>query len=181
MWGRKKPDERQAAMPEPKNLQENEPAKPSVASSRGNAQVNERAVGPTGAMKSSVAARLGANLRIKGEITGSEDLMIDGTFEGLVLLDEGKLTIGPTARVTADIVATEVAVSGNLKGNVRAKNRIEIKKDGSVTGDLTTPQILIEDGAFFQGSIEIDGSVEKGTPKSASSQAASTSTPPKVA
>jgi cytoskeletal protein CcmA (bactofilin family) len=178
MWGRKKPDERPAAMPEPKNWQGNQPAEPSVASSQGNAQLNERAVGPTGATKNSVAARLGANLHMKGEITGSEDLMIDGTFEGLVLLDEGKLTIGPTARVKADIVAAEVAVSGNLEGNVRAKNRIEIKKDGSVTGDLTTPQILIEDGAFFKGSIEID---EKGTHKSASSGAASTSTPPKVA
>src|SRR5207244_11238860 len=103
------------------------------------------------------------------------------TCEGIVVRDQGKLTVEPTARVTTEIVASEVAVSGNLKGNVRAKNRIEIKKDGSVTGDLTTPQILIEDGAFFQGSIEIDGSVEKGTPKSASSQAASTSTPPKVA
>src|SRR5207247_9902886 len=106
MWGRKKPDERQAAMPEPKNLQENEPAKPSVASSRANAQVNERAVGPTGAMKSSVAARLGPNLRIKDEITGSEVLMIDGTFEGLVQLDERKMTIGLTERMSAEIVTT---------------------------------------------------------------------------
>ena len=180
MWFRKKPAGRQAAMPKPKNLQGNPRAEPPVASSQRNAQVNERAVGPTGAMKHSVAARLGANLHLKGEITGSEDLRIDGTFEGLVLLDGGKLTIGPTAKVTADIVAAEVAVSGNLKGNVRAKNRIEIKKDGSVTGDLTTPQILIEDGAFFKGSIEIE-SVEKGTQTSASPQAAPTSTPPDAA
>ena len=180
MWRRKKPAERQAAMPQPKNLQRNQPAEPPVASSQGSAQVNERAVAPTVAMKDSVAARLGANLHLKGEITGSEDLRIDGTFEGLVLLDEGKLTIGPTARVRADIVAGEVAVSGNLTGNVRAKSRIEIKKDGSVTGDLTTPQILIEDGAFFKGSIEIDGSVEKGTHTSASPQATPTSTPPNV-
>src|SRR5437667_10604033 len=96
MWGRKKPDERQAAMPEPKNLQENEPAKPSVASSRGNAQVNERAVGRTGAMKSSVAARLGAYLRIRGERTGREHLMIAGTFGGLVGPEGGK----PTTRAT---------------------------------------------------------------------------------
>ena len=100
-----------------------------------------------------VAARLGANLHVKGEITGSEDLVIEGTFEGLVQLDEGKLTVETTAKVTADIVAAEVVVSGNVKGNVRAKNRIEIKRDGSVTGDLTTPQILIEDGAFFKGWI----------------------------
>lgn len=107
-----------------------------------------------------LAARLGANLHMKGEITGSEDLVIEGMFEGLIQLDEGNLTIGPKAKVTADIVATEVVVCGNLKGNVRAKNRIEIKRDGSLTGDLTTAQILIEDGANFKGSIEIKKSVE---------------------
>ena len=181
MWFRKKPAQRQAAMPKPKNLQGNQRAAASVASSQGNAHVHERAVGSTGAIKDSVAARLGANLHLKGEITGSEDLRIDGTFEGLVLLEGRKLTIGPTAKVRADIVAAEVAVSGNLTGNVRAKTRIEIKKDGSVTGDLTTPQILIEDGAFFKGSIEIDGSVEKGTHTNASQQAAPASTRPNVA
>lgn len=128
-----------------------------------------------------LAARLGANLHVKGEITGSEDLVIEGAFEGLVQLDEGRLTIGTTAKVTADIVAAEVVVSGNVKGNVRAKNRIEIKRDGSVTGDLTTPQILIEDGAFFKGSIEVERTMEKEAYKSALSRAASTSTPPKAA
>lgn len=106
-------------------------------------------------------ARLGAELLMKGEIADSEDLAIEGTFEGLVQLDKGRLTIGTTAKVTADIVASEVVVCGNLKGNVRAKNRIEIKRDGSLTGDLRTPQILIEDGANFKGSIEIDRSGEK--------------------
>ena len=128
-----------------------------------------------------LAARLGANLHVKGEITGSEDLVIEGTFEGLVQLDEGKLTIETTAKVAADIVACEVVVHGKVKGNVRAKNRVEIKKDGSVTGDLTTPQILIEDGAFFKGSIEIGRIVEKETKKSAFLREAPTSTPPKAA
>ena len=87
--------------------------------------------------------------------------MIESTFEGLVQLYEGKLTIETTVKVTADIVAAEVVVSGNVKGNVRAKNRIEIRKDGSMTGDLRTPQILIEDGAHFKGSIEIDNTQEE--------------------
>ena len=113
-----------------------------------------------------VAARLGPNLHLKGEISGSEDLVIDGAFEGLVQLAERKVTIGTTAKVAADIFAAEVVVSGNLKGNVRATNRIEIKKDGSVTGDLTTAEILIEDGAFFKGSIEIDRSTQKEALKS---------------
>jgi cytoskeletal protein CcmA (bactofilin family) len=103
-------------------------------------------------------ARLGASLHIKGEITGNEDLQIDGSVEGLVSLEDRKLTIGASARVTADIIAREVAVYGNVKGNLRARDRIEIKKDGSVVGDLTTARIMIEDGAYFKGSIEIDKS-----------------------
>ncbi|HVC00195.1 MAG TPA: polymer-forming cytoskeletal protein [Candidatus Dormibacteraeota bacterium] len=101
-------------------------------------------------------ARLGAGLHVQGEITGNEDLLIDGTVEGHVQLGERRLTIGPTAKVTADLQAREVVVFGNVKGNLRAKDRIEIKKDGSVVGDLTTARIMIEDGAYFKGSIEIE-------------------------
>jgi len=101
-------------------------------------------------------SRLGASLHVKGEITGNEDLHIDGTIEGLVHLEDRRLTIGASAKVTADIIAREVAVFGNVKGNLRARDRIEIKKDGSLVGDLTTARIMIEDGAYFKGSIEID-------------------------
>ena len=69
--------------------------------------------------------------------------------------------MGATAKLTADIIAREVVVYGSVKGNLRAKDRIEIKKDGSVNGDLTTARIMIEDGAYFKGSIEIDKSAEK--------------------
>lgn len=105
-------------------------------------------------------ARLGASLHVKGEITGNEDLAIDGSVEGLVHLEERKLTVGASARLTADVIAREVVVYGNVKGNLRARDRIEIKKDGSVVGDLTTARIMIEDGAYFKGSIEIDKSGE---------------------
>ena len=108
------------------------------------------------------SARLGASLHVKGEITGNEDLAIDGSVEGLVQLEDRKLTIGASARLTADIIAREVVVYGNVKGNLRAKDRIEIKKDGSVVGDLTTARIMIEDGAYFKGSIEIDKAGESG-------------------
>ena len=106
-------------------------------------------------------SRIGPSLHIKGEISGSEDLLIDGSLEGIVQLENQKLTLGPMSKVTADIIADDVIVAGNLKGNVRAKSRVEIKKDGSVTGDLTTPQISIEDGACFKGSIEIEKTAEK--------------------
>jgi cytoskeletal protein CcmA (bactofilin family) len=98
---------------------------------------------------------------VKGEISGNEDLLVDGSVEGLIQLDDRKLTVGATAKVTADIIAREVVVFGVVKGNLRAKDRIEIKKDGSVNGDLTTARIMIEDGAYFKGSIEIDKSAEK--------------------
>lgn len=101
-------------------------------------------------------ARLGTGLHVHGEISGNEDLLIDGTVEGHVHLGDQRLTIGSTAKVTADVQAREVVVFGNVKGNLRAKDRIEIKKDGSVVGDLTTARIMIEDGAYFKGSIEIE-------------------------
>lgn len=107
-------------------------------------------------------ARLGGSLHVKGEITGNEDLHIDGSVEGLVQLEDRKLTVGASAKVTADIIAREVVVYGNVKGNLRARDRIEIKKDGSVVGDLTTARIMIEDGAYFKGSIEIDKSGDGG-------------------
>jgi cytoskeletal protein CcmA (bactofilin family) len=109
---------------------------------------------------------------VKGEIFGNEDLQIDGTVEGLIQLDERKLTVGAIAKVTADIIAREVVVYGSVKGNVRGKGKIEIKKDGSVNGDLTTVQIIIEDGAYFKGSIEIEKSAESEGDKNMFSQAA---------
>jgi cytoskeletal protein CcmA (bactofilin family) len=101
-------------------------------------------------------ARIGPSVQVKGEINGSEDLEIHGSVEGTVSLDERRLTIGPTAKVSADLSAREIVIYGSVKGNLRAKDRIEIKKDGSVVGDLSTARIMIEDGAYFKGSIEIE-------------------------
>ena len=114
------------------------------------------AMRPLSTTPSGSTARLGASLHVKGEISGNEDLHIDGSVEGLVQLEDRKLTVGASAKLTADVVAREVVVYGSVKGNLRARDRIEIKKDGSVVGDLTTARIMIEDGAYFKGSIEID-------------------------
>jgi cytoskeletal protein CcmA (bactofilin family) len=127
----------------------------------------------------SVTGWLGSSLHVKGDITGTEDLLIDGSVEGLVELDERKLTVGPTAKVIADINARDVVVYGFVKGNVHAKGRIEIKKDGSVIGNLTTAQIMIEDGADFKGSIEIDRAEAKVADKNVSSRAAAAGVGPK--
>lgn len=114
------------------------------------------AVRPVASAPSGSIARVGASLYIKGEISGNEDLQVDGTVEGAIKLDDRKLTVGASAKVTADLVAREVGVYGSVKGNLRARDRIEIKKDGSVSGDLTTARIMIEDGAYFKGAIAID-------------------------
>src|SRR6266849_5318792 len=161
MWGNdKKPGTQQAAQPEPKKFvtNQNQPPKSAPATWEGTTAMSTSPLGATG---DRATARLGSSLHVKGEITGSEDLLIDGSVEGLIQLDERKLTVGATAKVTADIVARELVVFGNVKGNLRAKDRIEIKKDASVNGDLTTARIMIEDGAYFKGSIEIDKSAEK--------------------
>ena len=137
------------------------------------------AMRPGDATADSVTGWLGSSLHVKGDITGTEDLVIDGSVEGLVELDERKLTVGPTAKVTADINARDLVVYGFVKGNVHAKGRIEIKKDGSVIGNLTTAQIMIEDGADFKGSIEIDRGEAKVAEKSVSSRAAAAGAGPK--
>jgi cytoskeletal protein CcmA (bactofilin family) len=162
MWGNKKPDTPQpVAQPESKNFPVNPPQKPAAATWEGNTAMSTDAMRPLGATADRSTARLGPSLHVKGEISGNEDLVIDGSVEGLVQLDERKLTVGATAKVTADVIAREVVVFGTVKGNLRAKDRIEIKKDGSVNGDLTTARIMIEDGAYFKGSIEIDKTAEK--------------------
>src|SRR5712692_9090149 len=161
MWSNKKPETPQAADAEPKNAQMNQPPKPAPTSWAGTPKMNKDVMHPARATADGATARLGSSLHVKGEIFGNADLYIDGTVEGMVQLDERKVTIGATAKLTADIIAGEVIVYGSVKGNVRGKGKIEIKKDGSVNGDLTTAQIIIEDGAYFKGSIEIDRSADK--------------------
>ena len=168
MWGSKKADASRTAKPEPKNWQADQPSETAPTAAEGTTQIR-------------IEARFGPRLQVKGEIIGSEDLVIDGSFEGIVQLGDWRLTVGTTATVTADISAGAVVVSGKVKGNVRARKRIEIKKDGSVEGDLTTPQILVEDGAFFKGSIEIERSAEKEGPKNAFSETPPASHTPKAA
>src|SRR3989442_15927239 len=178
MWDHKKPDMPQAADPEPKNLQTNQPPKPAPGCLEGITKTGKDSVGPPEATAYGATARLGSSLHVKGEISGNEDLYMEGTVEGLVHLDERKLTVGATAKLTADVIAGEVIVYGSVKGNVRGKGKIEIKKEGSVNGDLTTAQIIIEDGAYFKGSIEIEKSAEKAGDKNVFSQTASASATP---
>jgi cytoskeletal protein CcmA (bactofilin family) len=99
---------------------------------------------------------LGASLEIKGHITGSEDLQIDGKVDGPISLHGHELTVGSTAVLHSEIHAGELIVSGKVVGNVHARGRVDIKKDGSIIGDISSARISIEDGAHFKGRIEID-------------------------
>jgi cytoskeletal protein CcmA (bactofilin family) len=106
-------------------------------------------------------AYLGPALVIKGQITGSEDLQIDGTVHGPITLQDKRLTVGHTAQLNSQINAREVVVNGNVNGDLHARERIEIKKTGSVVGNMTTSRIVIEEGAYFKGSVEIARRPEK--------------------
>jgi cytoskeletal protein CcmA (bactofilin family) len=101
------------------------------------------------------ASYLGPGLHIKGEITGNEDLKLDSKVEGSVSIGGFRLTVGPGAHLNGDIVAREAMISGEVNGDIRACDRIEIMKSASIVGDLTTGKITIEEGANFKGSVEV--------------------------
>ena len=100
-------------------------------------------------------AALGKNVTIKGQIFAREDLMIDGEVEGNVECQEHRLTIGPNARVQAGLKAREIIIHGSIQGNVDATDKIDIRKEAKLVGDIKTSRIVIEDGAYFKGSIDI--------------------------
>src|SRR3984893_16617276 len=100
-------------------------------------------------------ATIGKSLVIKGEVTGSESLYIDGRVEGSISLAGNRVTIGRNGVVAANINAREIVVLGKVRGNLTASDRVDIRSDGSLTGDVVAARISIEDGAFFKGGIDI--------------------------
>ncbi|HJZ99947.1 MAG TPA: polymer-forming cytoskeletal protein [Candidatus Solibacter sp.] len=124
------------------------------------------------------AATIGKAVKISGNIYSREDLYVDGELEGTVEAMEHKLTIGPNGVVKATIKAREVVVLGAIHGNVEATDKIEIRKDAKLTGDIRTARIIIEDGAYFKGSIDIVKPEPKAAPKPAQPAAAAASPSP---
>jgi cytoskeletal protein CcmA (bactofilin family) len=100
-------------------------------------------------------AHIGKSVLIKGELSGSEDLFLDGEVEGKVELRGHSLTIGPNGRVKANVNARDVILHGKIEGNIHCTGRAELKKSAVLTGDIVTQRIVIEDGAHFKGSIDI--------------------------
>jgi cytoskeletal protein CcmA (bactofilin family) len=113
-------------------------------------------------------AHIGKSVVIKGELSGSEDLYVDGTVEGTILLQGNNLVIGPNGHVHADVNAKAVVIQGKLEGNIRASERAELRKTAVIVGDIATQRIAIEDGAYFKGKVEIQKDAAK--PNSPSSR-----------
>lgn len=100
-------------------------------------------------------ARVGRSVVIKGDLSGSEDLFVDGTVEGSIELPGNGLTIGPNGQVSANVNAKTVVVHGKIDGNIRSSDRTELRKSAVAAGDIFTQRISIEDGAYFKGKVEI--------------------------
>jgi len=100
-------------------------------------------------------ATIGKGLYIKGEISGSESLYVDGKVEGAITLPGNRVTVGRNGQVAANITAREIVVLGKVKGNVTATDRVDIRAEGALNGDVAAARISIEDGAFFKGGIDI--------------------------
>jgi len=133
----------------------NEPARPAAPQTP---SFEPAARTPTaGAQPASVGdqATIGKSLVVKGEVTGSESLYIDGKVEGAINLPGNRVTVGRNGQVAANITAREIVVLGKVRGNMTASDRVDIRSEGSLTGDVAAQRISIEDGAFFKGGIDI--------------------------
>lgn len=109
-------------------------------------------------------ARLGPSIRIKGSLTGEEDLVIEGTVEGEVTLGRNKVTIGESGRVQADIRGSSICVEGEVKGNLFGEEQVIIRRSGKVRGNVTAPRVNLENGAKFKGAIDMQPGAEGGRP-----------------
>ena len=119
------------------------------------APIAPRPSAPVATPSTADQATIGKSLVIKGEVTGSESLYIDGRVEGSINLAGNRVTVGRNGVVAANINAREIVVLGKVRGNLTASDRVDIRSDGSLTGDVVAARISIEDGAFFKGVIDI--------------------------
>jgi cytoskeletal protein CcmA (bactofilin family) len=163
-----------------------EPERPNTpaATSTTTGLVSETALPRPVVTTTSDQATIGKSLVIKGEITGSESLYVDGRVEGSINLSASRVTIGRNGVVTANVSAREIVVLGKVRGNLTATDRVDIRSDGSLTGDVMAARISIEEGAFFKGGIDIrkagakpDGRIEEVPTSPTKSVAAAPSEP----
>ena len=180
MWSKKKedapaPPEKPAFVPSTPAVEPQRRETNSMSSSP-NRSFETEPLTPRGGSVGSAA--LGKNVTVKGQIFAREDLTIDGEVEGTVECHEHRLTIGPNARVQAGLKAREIIIQGSIQGNVDATDKIDIKKEAKLVGDIKTSRIVIEDGAYFKGSIDISKpNAGKPQPQAAGSTSSSAQQP----
>lgn len=160
MW---KPNQ-QANTPQPPSPEPPRPAAPQTQSY----EPTPRATSPSAQTVSTTEqATIGKSLVVKGEVSGSESLYIDGKVEGAINLPGNRVTVGRNGQVSANITAREIVVLGKVRGNMTASDRVDIRSEGSLTGDVSAQRISIEDGAFFKGGIDIQKPANSGKGNSA--------------
>ena len=129
-------------------------AVPSNAASPSNTAASTPSLSSAPPVSSRAAACISQGIKIKGEVTGSEDLFVDGTVDGKLSLTNGSLTIGPNGNVKADVSAREVIVRGKIEGKVTGRDKVQLWSTGQVTGEVQTDRLAIEDGALLRGRVE---------------------------
>lgn len=117
-------------------------------------------------------ASIGKSVQIRGEVRGSEDLLVEGTVEGTITLQESRLTVGPQARVQADIAARDVVLVGTVIGNIIASGRVELRGGAHLTGDIQASRLSIEENAIFSGKVDLVQSAPSATTATATATAA---------
>lgn len=149
--------------------QKSEPEQPPVSSPPQQAQKAAPAAQRESRMEKQIV-NIGQSVEIKGELTGNEDLTIDGSVDGKIVVKDHSLTIGANGRITAEVHGKTVHVIGQVIGNITADDKVEIAPTGSVQGDIRAPRVSISDGARFKGSIDMGASAAgAGKPKQSSS------------
>jgi cytoskeletal protein CcmA (bactofilin family) len=149
MWNRKKDEE----VPSRPAVVQPTPAQQSKEGTSMSTMPNRSFEPPSHVQSGS--ATIGKAVMVKGQIYSREDLIVDGEVEGTIELQEHRLTVGPNGKVQAGIKAREIVVLGAIHGNVDATDKIDIRKDAKLVGDIKAARIVIEDGAYFKGSIDI--------------------------
>jgi cytoskeletal protein CcmA (bactofilin family) len=136
---------------------------------------------PKNATSSMEQATIGRSVVIKGEVSGAESLYVDGRIEGTVNFADSRVTVGRSGVVVANISAKEVVIMGTVTGNIHCTDRLDIRSEGSLTGDVVTPRICVEDGAVLKGAVEVRAEHQNEKAQSKSIEAVKSAEPPKAA
>jgi len=147
---------------------------PAGAAPAGNSNAANPTTSASAPVSSRAAACISQGIRIKGEVTGKEDLFVDGVLEGKLEMSGGSVTVGPNGRVIADIYAREIIVRGSVQGKLIGRDRVQLWNTGNVAGEVQTDRLAIEDGAVLRGKVEAGKPVGKNSESASSAAKAGT-------